>query len=82
MTRMYGDKRFRRYYVTQNPKDIYKFKTPSLINATITGPYYHNGSEQSLVEELKHINPLHKADHYKEDGKFLMMQKVESISKS
>ena len=80
---MYGDgKDLGRYYVTQNPKDIYKFKTPSLINATITGPYYHNGSEQSLVEVIKkHINPLHKADHYKEDGKFLMdAEIVESIS--
>jgi cytochrome c peroxidase len=32
-----------RYEVTRDPKDVGKFKTPSLRNITRTGPYMHNG---------------------------------------
>ena len=49
----FGDgKDLGRYYVTES-KDIYKFKTPSLINATITD--YHNGSDSIIVEVIKNI---------------------------
>lgn len=32
-----------RYRVTKDPKDVGRFKTPSLRNVTRTGPYMHNG---------------------------------------
>jgi cytochrome c peroxidase len=31
------------YYITKNPKDIGKFRTPSLRELKYTGPYMHNG---------------------------------------
>lgn len=37
-----------RFVVTLNPKDIGKFKTPSLRNVAVTGPYMHDGSVKSL----------------------------------
>ena len=41
-----------RYLVTKDPKDIGKFRTPSLRNVAITAPYMHDGSVSSLVEAI------------------------------
>lgn len=38
------------YYVTKNPKDIGKFRTPSLRELKVTAPYMHNGVFASLAE--------------------------------
>lgn len=37
-----------RFAVTQNPDDLYVFKTPSLRNITRTYPYFHDGSVWDL----------------------------------
>ena len=40
-------------------KDMYKFKTPSLRNATLTSPYGHNGAYPTLEGIVKHhLDPL------------------------
>jgi cytochrome c peroxidase len=41
-----------RFLVTGDPKDIGKFKTPSLRNAALTAPYMHDGSVATLEEAL------------------------------
>ena len=71
-----------RYYVTGNEDDKYKFKTPSLINSTITAPYFHNGSIDNLYDVIvKHINPLANADQYTESGSFMMkLVEIKAIS--
>lgn len=38
------------YYVTKNPKDIGKFRTPSLRELKYTAPYMHNGVFTTLPE--------------------------------
>jgi len=38
------------YYVTKNPKDIGKFRVPSLREVKYTGPYMHNGVFATLAE--------------------------------
>lgn len=38
------------YYVTKNPKDIGKFRTPSLRELKYTAPYMHNGILYTLEE--------------------------------
>ena len=38
------------YYITKNPKDIGKFRTPSLREVKYTGPYMHNGVFTTLQE--------------------------------
>lgn len=38
------------YYVTKNPKDVGKFRTPSLREVKYTAPYMHNGVFTSLQE--------------------------------
>ncbi len=43
-----------RYEVTGDPEDKYKFRTPSLRNLLVTGPYLHNGAYDSLEKVIKH----------------------------
>lgn len=43
-----------RAHVTGNPADLYKFKTPSLRNIDLTGPYMHDGRYTSLMDCLNH----------------------------
>jgi cytochrome c peroxidase len=62
-----------RYTVTGRAEDKYKFRTPPLRNVTLTAPYFHNGSAQTLEEAiLQHVDPLYYADKYQETGAFAM----------
>jgi len=45
-----------RYEVTQNPEDRWKYKTPSLRNSSLTAPYMHDGSLQTLEEVVQFYN--------------------------
>ena len=45
-----------RYLVTRNPNDIGAFKTPTLRDVELTGPYMHNGSIRTLLDVLKFYN--------------------------
>lgn len=42
-----------RFAVTMDPKDIGKFKTPSLRNVALTAPYMHDGSVPTLGEAVE-----------------------------
>jgi cytochrome c peroxidase len=42
--------------VTNDPNDIGKFKTPSLRNVAVSGPYMHDGRFATLEEVLEHYN--------------------------
>ncbi len=41
-----------RYKVTQDERDLHRFKVPSLRNVALTWPYYHDGSQASLKEAV------------------------------
>jgi cytochrome c peroxidase len=45
-----------RFEITQNPKDRWSFKTPSLRNVALTGPYMHDGSLKTLVDVVNYYN--------------------------
>ncbi len=45
-----------RYEITQNPQDRWKYKTPSLRNISLTAPYMHNGSLQTLQQVVEFYN--------------------------
>lgn len=48
-----------RYRVTGNPEDLFAFRTPSLRNVALTGPWGHSGAFRSLEEMVRHhLNPL------------------------
>ena len=43
-----------RYKVTRDPADRFKFRTPTLRNVELTGPWGHAGSYQSLEAVVRH----------------------------
>ncbi len=48
-----------RFNVTFDPGDLYKFRTPPLINVALTAPYGHSGSLATLEEAIvAHFDPL------------------------
>lgn len=42
--------------ITGNPKDKNRFRTPSLRNASLTAPYWHNGSAKTLTDAIRKHN--------------------------
>ncbi|SEA30784.1 cytochrome c peroxidase [Thiothrix caldifontis] len=54
-----------RWLVTQNPDDKFRFRTPSLLNVAVTGPWGHNGAYTSLNAIVRHmLNPFQAALNY------------------
>lgn len=45
-----------RQYVDGNPESWKKFKTPTLRNVGVTGPYMHNGAFTSLMDVIRFYN--------------------------
>jgi cytochrome c peroxidase len=60
-----GDDDFGRFRETGNPDDMYAFRTPSLLNIEVTGPYGHVGSYVTLEGMVRHIlNPKEAFENY------------------
>ena len=61
----YGDDDFGREQVTGDSADRYKFKTPTLHNIAITGPYGHTGQYAGLGEFIDHyLDPTDRLARY------------------
>jgi cytochrome c peroxidase len=45
-----------RFEITEDPKDSWKYKTPSLRNLTISAPYMHDGSLTTLEDVVEFYN--------------------------
>ena len=45
-----------RFLVTRTQEDIASFKTPGLRNVLVTGPYFHDGSMETLWDVMDHYN--------------------------
>ena len=57
-----------RYNVTFDDRDLYRFRTPSLINVAKTGPYSHSGSVVTLADAIRfHFDPLRFFDPSRHD---------------
>ncbi len=50
----YGDDDYGRYLETGDPKDKYAFRTPTLLNVEVTGPYGHDGAYSTLEGIVRH----------------------------
>ena len=67
-----------RYNVTQNPQDLYAFRTPPLFNVTKTAPYSHSGVASNLAEAIRaHVDPLANID----TSKLSVLDRVEVYRK-
>jgi cytochrome c peroxidase len=45
-----------RFLITKKEADIAAFKTPDLRNVLMTGPYFHDGSQETLWDVIDHYN--------------------------
>ncbi len=45
-----------RHEVTQDPADLYRFRTPTLRNVALTAPYMHDGSHATLEDVVRFYN--------------------------
>ena len=45
-----------RYLISKKESDIASFKTPNLRNVLVTGPYFHDGSQETLWDVVDHYN--------------------------
>src|ERR1700686_3534441 len=43
-----------RFLITKQEKDIASFKTPDIRNVLVTGPYFHDGSQETLWDVIDH----------------------------
>lgn len=60
-----GDNDFGRFRETLNPQEKFAFRTPSLLNVEVTGPYGHSGAYLSLEAIIRHhLNPEEAINHY------------------
>jgi cytochrome c peroxidase len=56
---------FGRGRVTVRPEDEFKFRTPSLRNVTLTGPWGHDGAYDALEDVLRHhLDPVRSLELY------------------
>ena len=45
-----------RFLITKQEKDTASFKTPDIRNVLVTGPYFHDGSQETLWDVIDHYN--------------------------
>jgi cytochrome c peroxidase len=61
----YGTEDFGRFRETRDEKDKYAFRTPSLLNVTVTGPWGHAGASTTLEQAIRtHLNPQTELNNY------------------
>ena len=54
-----------RYRTTLNTEDLFRFRTPSLRNVALTGPWSHAGAYESLESVIRHhLNPIASLNRY------------------
>ena len=54
-----------RFIQSGDPLDKFAFRTPTLLNVEVTGPYGHTGAYQKLRSMIRHmLNPLEAIKHY------------------
>jgi cytochrome c peroxidase len=45
-----------RFLISKKETDIAAYKTPNLRNVLVTGPYFHDGSQETLWDVVDHYN--------------------------
>ncbi|MFK7978046.1 MAG: cytochrome-c peroxidase [Halioglobus sp.] len=60
-----GDDDFGRFRETGEPADKYAFRTPTLLNVAVTGPWTHAGAYNDLYAMIEHhVNPAEAIENY------------------
>lgn len=71
---------FGRENVTGNAFERFRFRTPSLLNVAVTGPYMHTGAYESLDDVLRHYdNPNGTVDDFFDNGAWCSLEQFENV---
>lgn len=66
---------FGRYLETNDPQDLFAFRTPPLRNVAVTGPWMHNGAYRTLEAAVRHhLDPMTALRNYDETQIMVMLQ--------
>lgn len=72
---------FGRFRISNAPSEMYAFRTPTLLNVEVTGPYGHAGSYDTLYDVIAHhLNPESAIQNYDFELKNLKQKNVQSVS--
>ena len=72
---------FGREKVTGDDEDRYHFRTPSLLNVSVSAPYGHAGAYQTLEQVVRHYdNPRQQASEYVENAHWCQLDQFQSVS--
>lgn len=64
-----------RMRISNDPADLYAFRTPSLRNVTLTAPYGHAGAHRDLTNYVRsHLDPAQALLSYKPDAVLVAME--------
>ncbi len=67
-----------RYRVNRDTDDLFAFRTPSLRNVTLTGPWGHSGAFDELEEMVRHhLNPMESLDGF--EGTTVVLPPLDQI---
>ena len=76
-----GDDDFGRERETGEQVDRYRFRTPSLLNISVSAPYGHAGVYESLQQVVRHYdNPGREVDDYFDDQEWCDLPQFELIN--
>lgn len=74
------DDDFGRERETADPRDRYRFRTPSLLNVEVTAPYGHDGVFRNLAEVVRHYaNPGTSVDAFFASGGWCHLRQFQSL---
>lgn len=76
-----GNHDFARENVTGLLSDRFRFRTPSLLNIEVTGPYMHDGAYESLQEVMGHYsNPAGAVNNFFDDGGWCQLEQFANVA--
>ena len=75
-----NDHDFGRENISANARDRFRFRTPTLLNIEVTGPYMHTGAYETLQAVLNHYDdPDDEVDDFFDDGGWCQLEQFEGV---
>ncbi len=75
-----NDNDFGRENISGNSADRFRFRTPSLLNVSVTGPFMHTGAYVTLQQVVRHYdNPGNAVDDFFDDGGWCALPQFQGV---